>query len=99
MTWSFNKAANAPWQNGCSDALIKVIKRSITMAVGDSTLTFGELQTALFEVANLTNERPIGIKPGTDLEVICVPMILFLEGQALKFPVERGLILLTQNLD
>lgn len=69
MTWSFNKAADAPWQNGCSEALIKVIKRSITMSVEDSTLTFGELQTALFGIANLTNERPIGIKPGTDLDL------------------------------
>lgn len=39
------------------------------MSVGDSILTFGELQMALFEVANLTNERPIGIKPGTDLDL------------------------------
>ena len=27
------------------------------------------MQTALFEVANLLNERPIGIKPGLDIEL------------------------------
>lgn len=89
------------WQNGCSEALIKAKKRSIIVSLGDNTLTFGEQQTAFFEVANLNNERPIGIKSGLiwTLEVTCVPMILLLEEQALKFPVERGLILLTQNTD
>ncbi len=58
------------------------------MAVGDSTLTFGELQTALFEVANLTNERPIGIKPGTDLDLgsyLC-PNDLILGRTSIKVP-------------
>ena len=32
-------------------------------------LTFGELQTAFFNVANLMNGRPIGVKPGFDLEL------------------------------
>ncbi|KAK4324215.1 hypothetical protein Pmani_005217 [Petrolisthes manimaculis] len=88
LSWSFNKAADAPWQNGCSEALIKVIKRSIMMSIGDSVLTFGELQTVLFEVANLTNERPIGIKPGTDLELgnyLC-PNDLLLGRASIKVP-------------
>ncbi|KAK4290852.1 hypothetical protein Pmani_028375 [Petrolisthes manimaculis] len=88
LSWSFNKAADAPWQNGCSEALIKVIKRSIMMSIGDSVLTFGELQTVLFEVANLTNERPIGIKPGTDLELgnyLC-PNDLLLGRASVKVP-------------
>ncbi|KAK4304812.1 hypothetical protein Pmani_023247 [Petrolisthes manimaculis] len=66
MEWIFNKSADAPWQNGCSEALIRLIKRSLTLIIGDSVLTFGELQTVLFEVANMLNERPIGIKPCTD---------------------------------
>ncbi|KAK4318700.1 hypothetical protein Pmani_010328 [Petrolisthes manimaculis] len=88
LSWSFNKAADAPWQNGCSEALIKVIKRSIMMSIGDSVLTFGELQTVLVEVANLTNERPIGIKPGTDLELgnyLC-PNDLLLGRASVKVP-------------
>ena len=36
------------------------------IAVSDSVLTFSELQTVFFEVANLLNERPIGRKPGYD---------------------------------
>lgn len=37
--------------------------------MGDSILTFSELQTVVYEVANLLNSRPIGIKPGYDVEL------------------------------
>lgn len=68
-TWIFNKSADAPWQNGCSEALIRSVKRAVAIAIGDSKLIFGEFQTVLFEVANLLNERPIGMKPGGDVEL------------------------------
>ena len=40
-----------------------MVKRAITLAIGDGTLTFSELQTVCFEAANLVNERPIGRHP------------------------------------
>ena len=36
------------------------IKRTLKLTIGDNILTFSELQTVCFEVANLVNERPIG---------------------------------------
>ena len=39
MTWEFT-SANAPWQNGCSEALIKSIKKALMVAIGDNILTF-----------------------------------------------------------
>ena len=60
--WKFTPA-DAPWQNGISEALIKTVKRALTLAIGDNTLTFSELQTVCYEVANLVNERPIGRHP------------------------------------
>ncbi|CAC5379460.1 unnamed protein product [Mytilus coruscus] len=60
MEWEFTKAADAPWENGCSEALIKSVKKSLSLAIGQSIMTFSELQTVLFEVANILNERPIG---------------------------------------
>ncbi|XP_043234175.1 uncharacterized protein LOC122387784 isoform X1 [Amphibalanus amphitrite] len=66
LTWKFTKSADAPWENGCSESLIRLIKRALAIAVGDSKLTFSELQTVLFEVANILNQRPIGRKPGAD---------------------------------
>lgn len=57
--WNFTPA-DAPWQNGTSESLIRSVKGSLKTAIGESILTFSELQTVLFEVANLINERPIG---------------------------------------
>ncbi|XP_063841247.1 uncharacterized protein LOC135101332 [Scylla paramamosain] len=66
MEWKFTKSADAPWENGCSEAMVKLVKRVMTRVIGDSTLTFGELQSAMFEIANMLNERPIGMKNGSD---------------------------------
>ena len=64
LEWEFCKSADAPWENGCCEALIRTVKSCITGAVGDSIMSFSELQTVLFEVANCINERPIGLKNG-----------------------------------
>ena len=55
------RPSNSPWRQGKSEVTIKVIKRLLKIAVGEIRLTPSELQTALFEVANLCNERPVGI--------------------------------------
>ena len=44
LPWVFSPA-DAPWQNGVSEALIKSVKRAITAAIGESILTFSELLT------------------------------------------------------
>ena len=60
--WEFC-APDAPWKNGCSEALIKSVKKSIKIAIGDQALTYSELQTFLMECDNLLNDRPIGRHP------------------------------------
>ena len=60
--WIFT-SADAPWQNGVTEALIRSVKRAINASIGNSILIFSELQTVLYEVANLLNERPIGRHP------------------------------------
>ena len=62
MKWILNKSADAPWENGCSEALIKSTKKCLTQCIGTNRLTFSEMQTVLFEVASVLNERPIGTK-------------------------------------
>lgn len=42
--WDF-APADAPWQNGVSEALVKSVKRAITAAISDHVMTFSELQT------------------------------------------------------
>ena len=65
-------SADAPWQNGISEALIKSVKRAITLAIGESVMTFSELQTVCFEAANLINERPIGRHPTSPDDESCL---------------------------
>ena len=60
--WSF-APADAPWFNGATEALVKTVKRALTGAIGEQVLTFSELQTCIFEAAQLVNQRPIGAHP------------------------------------
>ena len=60
--WHFS-LADAPWQNGCVESLIKSMKKAIKLAVGSQILRFSELQTVLYEASNIVNERPIGRHP------------------------------------
>ena len=39
------------------------------MSIGNNILSYNELFTLFYEIANLLNERPIGIKPGNDISL------------------------------
>ena len=67
FSWNISPA-NSPWRQGRCEVRIKSIKKLLTISVGMTKLTPLELQTALFEAANLSNERPIGVntKPRAD---------------------------------
>ena len=60
--WEFSPA-DAPWQNGATEALIKPIKRALNNAIGEEVMSFSEVQTVMFEAAQLVNQRPIGAHP------------------------------------
>ena len=60
--WEFC-SPDAPWQNGCSEGLIKSVKKALKITIGEQVLTYTEFQTVLLECANLINERPIGRHP------------------------------------
>ena len=86
LQWEFSPA-DAPWYNGTSEALIRSVKRSLNIAIGDNIMTFSELQTACFEVGNLINERPIGKHPtDTDDGVYLSPNDLLLGRSTSRVP-------------
>jgi len=62
VEWKFSPA-DAPWYNGTAEALVKSTKRALEAAVGESVLTFSEMQTCMLEAAQLVNQRPIGVLP------------------------------------
>ena len=86
IDWKF-APPDAPWRNGCSEALIKSVKKAIKIAIGEQALTFSELQTVLFEVSSLVNARPIGRHPtSVDEEVYLSPNDLLLGRSTQKIP-------------
>ena len=57
----------SPWRQGKAERRIGVVKKLLTLSLGDTRVTPIELQTILFECANICNERPIGMsKPRED---------------------------------
>ena len=64
--WNVSPPDSA-WRQGKAERRIAVVKKLLNLAVADSRLTPVELQTVLFEVSNICNERPITLsKPRED---------------------------------
>ena len=75
MKWQFT-TPSAPHQNGCSEAMVKTVKKALKKAIGDTVLTPFELYTCLLEVANLVNQRPIvGFQTTLTMVPICAQTI------------------------
>ena len=64
ISWSFSPA-DAPWQNGSTEALVKSVKRALNVVLAGNLCTFAEMQTVVYEAAQLVNQRPIGRNPLT----------------------------------
>ena len=60
--------ANSHHQAGAVEIMVKLVKgvkKALLKVVGDTKLSLNEMFTLLLEVANIVNERPIGIKPNS----------------------------------
>ena len=53
--------ADSPWRQGKAERRIAIIKKQLALSIGDARVSPLELQTALMEIANMCNERPIGL--------------------------------------
>ena len=85
-TWEFSPP-DGKWYNGAAEALVKSVKRALNAAIGQNILQFSELQTCLFEAAELVNERPIGVHPSSPEEgVYLCPNDLLLGRTTNKVP-------------
>ena len=62
LEWVFSPG-DSPWYNGCCEALVKSVKKSIFHSIKNHRVSYSELTTVLYEVASIINERPIGKKP------------------------------------
>ena len=76
---------DSPWRQGKAERRIGIIKKLLRLAIGDSRLTPLELQTIFFEVANVCNERPIGIsKPREDGSYVVITPNQLLMGRSVN---------------
>ena len=62
MKWPFITPL-AHNQNECTESMVKTVKIFIKKALGDTILTPFDLYTAILEIANLVNQKPIGRIP------------------------------------
>ena len=94
--------ADSPWRQGKSEVSIKMVKRLLKIAVGTIRLTPSELQTALFEIADICNNRPIGINRTPDSNGVCKVLTpnCLLMGRALnKVPDDEDIIREMKKID
>ena len=64
---------DSPWRQGKAERRIAIVKKLLRLAVGDTRVSPVELQTILMEIANMCNERPIGLsKPRADGSYVLV---------------------------
>ena len=86
LEWRFSPA-EAPWNNGAVESLVKSVKRALSYVMNDQRLTPYEFSGVLYEVANLVNERPKGSLSGADSELsIITPNSLLLGRSQAKNP-------------
>ena len=52
---------DSPWRQGKAERRVGIVKRLLKFSVGDTRLTPLELQTSFFEIADICNQRPIGL--------------------------------------
>ena len=58
ITWKF-LLEKAPWQGGCFERLIRIVKRTLKKILGNAFLSYEELQTVVTDVECTVNSRPI----------------------------------------
>ena len=72
ITWKIN-LDGAAWFGGIWERLVASVKRCLKKIVGKKKLTFVELQTILYEIELVLNNRPIGVDFEDDQEDILTP--------------------------
>lgn len=84
LKWSFN-LERAPWWGGVFEKMIQSAKRCLMKTVGGARLTYDELLTAVTEVEQILNSRPLYIS-SKDREEPLTPSHLITGFRTLNLP-------------
>ena len=85
VKWQFN-VPKAPWWGGVFERLIRSTKRCLKKTIGQAKLTYDELLTALTEVENVINSRPLSFMSTADLEEPLTPSHLIVGRRLMNTP-------------
>ena len=70
---------DAPWQQGAVESLVKTVKKALDLAIHNQRLSVPEFLTVCYEIANIVNERPLGLLPDLDSNInVLTPNCLLL---------------------
>ena len=72
IKWRFN-LPKAPWWGGMFERLVKSVKRCLKKVIGGKSLSYEELQTILYEVEAVLNNRPLTYADEEDMEPTITP--------------------------
>ena len=78
LDWTLG-TPDAPWEQGAVESLVKTVKRALDISIHKQRLSVSEFLTVCSEIANLVNERPLGLLPGLDSDInVLTPNCLLL---------------------
>ena len=66
-------AAGCQWRNGLAESAVKLIKSTLSFTLkSQSTLNYAELDTLFSVVANVVNQRPIGVRSFSEDDIVAL---------------------------
>ena len=65
VKWTFN-IERAPWWGGFFERMVKSVKRCLKKSLGNSSLSYDELLTALIEIEMVVNSHPLSFVSSND---------------------------------
>lgn len=79
--WHFGPA-DSPWNQGAVESLVKSAKRGFKLCMGEKRVSPCEFMTICYDVANMMNERPLGVFPSQDSDINVLTPNMLLLGRA-----------------
>ncbi|PIC52737.1 hypothetical protein B9Z55_000272 [Caenorhabditis nigoni] len=79
----------APWQGGCYERIVGLVKKQLRKQIGKQTLTFFELQALLKRIEGMVNSRPLTQNSTTGTAPALRPIDFLLPSVRLQAPTEQ----------
>ena len=80
-TWKF-VPPGSQWRNGLAESRVKAAKHTLSTVMQETALTYAEMVNLLYRVANIINDRPLGVKTLTNDDLVPLTANHLLLGRA-----------------